>query len=432
MSDLFDQARSPRRDDEPYDHAVDEHALDEHGVDEHALDEHDHPVHEEPAHEHEHEWDGYDDHEVLAPEPAHEGRRPQREERLRKRRRQVRRRRTFVVLLVCLALFGGAVFAAWTWLRPLVDGFGAPSDYAGPGTGSVEVVINPGDTGRAIGQSLEEAGVVLTAGAFVDAARVEPRSGSLQPGTYELKREMAAAEALALLLDPASKISVTVQVREGLWVPEIYSAISQETGFSVEQLEEAAKDPAVSLPPEAGGDPQGYYFPATYSFDPDVTPVQVLASMVARHVQAMDEAGVPAAERRDVLIRASIVQNEGTLPEDMAKIATVIQNRLDKNMPLGMDSTVNFALQKRGLSLSKSDLAVDSPYNTRVNTGLPPGPIGAPGQAAIQAVETPTPGDWLYFVTVNPDTGETKFTADAAEFEQFVAEYRRWQAENGG
>lgn len=418
MSDLFDQARAQMRGDarraDPDPPAHPDHPDDQH------------PDEYDAEHD---DWDADDEHEA---DVAADGRHAHRAERLRKKRRRARRRRSFLVLVLCLVLFGGALFAAWTWIRPLVDGFNAPTDYAGPGSGSVEVVISPGDSGSAIGQTLEESGVVLTAGAFVEATQSDPRAATLQPGTYALQQEMAAVDALALLLDPASKISVTVQVREGLWVPEVYAAISEETGFSVEQLEAAAADPAVGLPAEAGGDPEGYLFPATYSFDPDVTPVQVLTAMVARHAQAMDEVGVPEASRRDVLVRASIVQNEGTSPEDLGRIATVIQNRLDAGMPLGMDSTVNFALQKRGLDLTSTDLAVESPYNTRVNDGLPPGPIGTPGQAAIEAVNNPEPGDWLFFVTVNPDTGETKFTADAAEFEQFVAEYRQWQAENGG
>ncbi len=374
-------------------------------------------------------WDAYDDD---AHEPVPRGRHAQRAERLRKKRRKARRRRAFLVLVLCLGLFGAAVFAAWTWIGPVIAGFGAPTDYTGPGTGSVDVVINPGDSGSAIGRALEEAGVVLSAGAFVDAARDEPRAGSLQPGTYTLKREMKAADALALLLDPASKISVTVQIREGLWVADVFAVISEETGFSTEQLEAAAADPAIGLPAEAGGDLEGYLFPATYTFNPDVTPVQILTEMIKRHTVAMDEAGVPAAERREVLVRASIVQNEGSRPEDLGKIATVIQNRLDRDMTLGMDSTVNFALKKKGLELTQEDLAVDSPYNTRVHKGLPPGPIGTPGQAAIEAAYQPEPGDWLFFVTVNPDTGETKFTADDAEFETFVEEYNAWRAENGG
>lgn len=375
--------------------------------------------------------DDADDDADDADEAVPEDRALQRAERLRKKRRKARRRRAVVVLLVCLGLFGVAAFSVWTWVRPLVDGWNAPSDYAGPGTATTQIVIRPGDSGAAIGRTLEEAGVVLTAGAFVDATAAEPRSATLQPGTYEVQQELPAADALTQLLDPASKVSVTVVVRENLWVPEIYEAISAETGFSIEQLEQAAADPAVGLPPESGGNPEGYYYPATYSFDPDVTPVQVLATMVARHVEAMETAGVPPAARRDVLVRASIVQAEGTLPEDMAKIATVIQNRLDRGITLGMDSTVNYAVQRRGLDLTRTDLSVDSPYNTRVNAGLPPGPIGTPGQDAIDAVQNPEPGDWIYFVTVNPDTGETLFTADPAEFEQFVAEYRRWQAENG-
>lgn len=436
MSDLFDQARSQtrRRDARrTRSHRPDQASHDQH-------DPHPDPDHDPDAdydHDHDHDqldpdvgWDGY--HDDDGQETVPEGRAAQRAGRLRRKRRRARRRRALLVLVLCLALFGAAVFAAWTWIGPVVAGLNAPTDYEGPGTGSVDVVIRPGDSGSAIGRTLEAAGVVLTAGAFIDAAKDDPRAASLQPGTYTVQREMRAADALALLLEPTSRISVQVQIPEGRWVPEVYEAISKATGLGVDQLEAAAADPAVGLPAEAKGDPEGYLFPATYSFDPDVTPVQVLKQMVARHQVAMDEAGVPPAQRHDVVVRASIVQNEGSRSEDMGKIATVIQNRLDRNMSLGMDSTVNFALEKRGLDLTDADLAVDSPYNTRLYKGLPPGPVGNPGQAAIEATYQPEPGDWLYFVTVNPDTGETKFTADSAEFESFVVEYRQWQAEHGG
>ncbi len=337
--------------------------------------------------------------------------------------------------MICLALLGGAVYAGWSFLSPIVDritsGDPPAEDYPGPGSGEVDVVVAPGDTGGAIGDTLLEAGVVASRAAFVAEFTVTPAAATLQPGTYRLRKEMKASDALALLLDPASRQSLRVGVREGLWVSEVLPEISADTGFTVEELQAALADPAVGLPPEAEGDAEGFLFPATYDFEPDVTPVEILAAMVARYTQAMDDLGVPADQRRDVLIRASIVQGEASREEDLAKVARVIENRIAAGDTLGMDSTVGYVVQKRALDLTKSDLETDSPYNTRINPGLPPGPINNPGEAAIAAAMAPAEGDWLYFVTVDGDTGETVFTADYDEFLAAKAQFQEWLADNG-
>jgi UPF0755 protein len=363
----------------------------------------------------------------LAPPGGVERRDPMRAARHRRARR---RRRSALVLVLCLALLGAGAYAAYGWLRPIVDGFNAPTDYTGAGTSAVEVTVEPGASGRLIGETLADAGVVMTSEAFVEAAEVEPRAAGLQPGTYSMRKEMAAAQALALMLDPASRISVRVSVIEGQRAPEVLEKVSADTGFAVEELLAAAADPAVGLPPEAGGNPEGYLFPSTYSFDPKVTPVQVLQTMVAEYAEAMDAAGVPQDQRRDILVRASLIQAEGRLPEDLPRISRVIQNRLDAGRPLQFDTTVDFANGKRGVTTTEADRANPSPYNTYVHTGLPPGPINSPGAAAMAAAMTPEPGPWLYFVAVNPDTGETRYAVTEQEHAANVEVFRQWLRDN--
>lgn len=348
----------------------------------------------------------------------------------RKENRRKRRRRTAVVLVVCLALVGVATYAAYGWIRPVVDGFNAPTDYESAGTDPVEVTIEEGASGRAIARTLADAGVVLTPGAFVDAVEGEPRAASIQPGTYQLRLQMQASQALALLLDPASRISVGVTIIEGRTAPETLETISADTGFSIEQLTAAAADPAVGLPPEAGGDLEGYLYPATYSFDPAVTPVEVLRQVVGQYTAAMDRVGVPQAQRRDVLVRASLIQAEGRHAEDLPKVSRVIQNRLDAGRPLQFDSTVNFANGKRGITTTEQDRLNPSPYNTYLHPGLPPGPINSPGEAAMAAALEPVDGPWLYFVAVNPDTGETRYAVTEQEHAANVELFRQWLREN--
>ena len=129
------------------------------------------------------------------------------------------------------------------------------------------------------------------------------------------------------------------------------------------------------------------------------------------------------------MIIASLVQAEGH-PNDYGKVSRVIYNRLAAGMPLQLDATVNYVLKKSEINLSPDQIATDSPYNTYKNTGLPPTPINQPGEAAMTAALQPDEGDWLYFVAVNPDTGETKFTSDYNEFLQFKKEFEKYVAEN--
>jgi UPF0755 protein len=314
-------------------------------------------------------------------------------------------------------------------ITSLVSRITTPGDYPGPGSGTVQIVITEGQSGTEVAATLEQAGVVKTARAFVDAVKADTSGIQLQPGTYQLKEQMKAADALAMLQNPASRVSIKIRLREGLWLSETLAEIEKQGGFTHDEMLAAAADPSIGLPPEAAGNLEGYLFPATYSFDPGTTAVQVLTAMIVKYDQEMTAAGVAPEQRRDILIRASIIQAEASAPADFPKVARVIQNRLDA--PLGkleFDTTVNYAVQKRGFGLTQQDLATDSPYNTRLNKGLPPGPIGSPGAAAIQAAVNPADGDWLYFVTVNPDTGETVFTSNYDEFLAAKEQFNQWYA----
>jgi len=161
---------------------------------------------------------------------------------------------------------------------------------------------------------------------------------------------------------------------------------------------------------------------------PHETALGVLSAMVQRFDQEAAALNLPAAaaqvhlDEAQVIIMASLVQAEGGRLSDYPKIARVIDNRLAQGIPLQLDSTVLFGLNTYGIIANDGQLNSSSPYNTYRYKGLTPGPIDSPGQAAIEAVLHPAPGNWLYFVTVNPKTGETLFTASEAQFEQYRAE----------
>ena len=183
---------------------------------------------------------------------------------------------------------------------------------------------------------------------------------------------------------------------------------------------------------------EGWLFPATYTFDPGVTASGVIQTLVDRTVQSLDSAGVPAENRQRVLTVASIIQREARFEQDFYKVSRVIENRLDPDNQetfglLQMDSTAQYGygeMHDGTVSSSQAALEDDNAWNTYRRTGLPVGPIANPGDVAIDAAMHPADGDWLYFVTVNLNTGETLFTTNLADHNRGVAQWQAWCSEN--
>jgi len=329
------------------------------------------------------------------------------------------------VLLVAVVVGAGCLAAVWLVGRS-ADG---SSDFSGPGEGTVVVEVVAGDTAGDIASTLARADVVASTAAFVDAAAADERSLGIQPGFYQLKRQMSGEQALALLLDPASRVETEVAIPEGLRVDQIIDRLVEATGLPRGDFEALIASPkAIGLPPFAQGNPEGFLFPATYTFGPQVTAKEVLTAMVdrfdvaAQDLQLKQRAAAVGLTPYEVVIVGSLVQAEVAV-RDFGKAARVVFNRLELGMPLGFDSTVNFALESDDLTLTDEQLSVDSPYNTYDNVGLPPGPINSPGEAALEAALDPPPGDWLYFVAVAPGSDETRFTNSYEEFLQFKDEF---------
>lgn len=359
-------------------------------------------------------------------------RRTDQSRRARRRRRKGRRR--LLVMFLAVALVAGAGSAAIGVLRPLVSSLTSSNDYLGAGSGTVTVVVRTGDAGRTIGAALEKAGVVKSAKAFTDAAAKDPRSGSIQPGTYTLHSHMSAASALATLLDPANRTVPRVTVREGLWVSEVIRALSAGTGQPLADYTAALKDPAaLGLPTVAKGNAEGYLFPSTYEFEASTPAAEQLHTMVAKSLEELGKLGVTPDRMQRVLTVASIVEGEVSATADRPKVARVIENRLARPMLLQMDSTVHFIAQRRGKAgTTGAERANKSPYNTYLFAGLPPGPINSPGLSAIKAAVGPAAGPWLYFVAVNPETGETRFAVDVAGHLANVTLFQKWCTDHPG
>ena len=324
-----------------------------------------------------------------------------------------------VSILVFVAIAFAGVSTAGKYLTP------KPSDdWAGDGIGAVQIEVAPNDTSTDIAKTLVAAGVVKTVTAFVDEAQDNAKARDIQPGTYQVRSHMSAQSALALLLDPTALVGGRVTIPEGTKLSKVESIIASKSQITAADIERALAQPqTLGLPDYAKGKPEGFLFPATYNVTASTTATQLLSQMVARFGQVANSIGLEAGAKKlkltpyQVVIEASLIEAEVKRPQDYAQVAEVIDNRLRKGMKLELDSTVNYALGTTKPFLSQSDLKVESDYNTYLHTGLPLGPINSPGQAALQAALNPTPGDMLYFVTVDPVSGETVFTNSEKQFE---------------
>ncbi len=345
-----------------------------------------------------------------------------------------------IAALISVGLVILMIGAAYLLLRGNSD----VSDYSGGGTGTAVVVVANGDTLTEIGQKLEDEGVVLTAGAFVDAAAADERAATIGPGKYTLREKMSAVSALELMLDPESRADSRLVLPEGLRLEQTVAAAAEASSLSKASFQEVLQDPAqLELPEWAKDRPEGFMFPASYDLTGEESAKTLLRSLVKRFNQASADIGLEARARDvglspyEVLIVASLIQAEGA-PGDFAKVARVIYNRLDEDMPLQLDSTVAYALGITDLTLNAEQLKTASPYNTYVRRGLPPRPINSPGEAAIEAALDPAKGDWLYFVLTDPRSRETKFAKTYEKFlelkkqyQENLAEFEREQSGNG-
>ncbi len=342
-----------------------------------------------------------------------------------------------IALGVVLGLVAAVGLVLWRGADGLSGMFADPEDFAGKGSGSVTVEVAEGDSAGDIGVTLERQGVVASVEAFTDAAATDNRSLSIQPGFYELRREMSARSALDLLVDGQTRIEKAVTIPEGLATDETLARLAEQTPPTNRAYREAAERPAgLGLPGYARGDVEGYLFPATYPLPPAVNAGEVLALMVERFRQAAESIGLESRARENglspgqVVTVASLVQAEASRPRDFAKVAAVIYNRLDQSMALELDSTVQYATGGTGVFTSAKERNDPSPYNTYRYRGLPPGPIGAPGELAMEAALQPAGGGWTYFVTVDLRTGRTLFTDNYRRHLRNVDKLRRYCADS--
>ncbi|WP_326823616.1 endolytic transglycosylase MltG [Streptosporangium sp. NBC_01756] len=314
----------------------------------------------------------------------------------------------------------------------LVKPYMMPADFEGAGSGTVTVKIDEGATAREIASVLADAGVVASARSFVRVTEEQAKGKSLRPGYFKLRKGMSAAAALKLLVAPESRVVRRVTIPEGLRLTELLDKVATGTGMRRAEFAKATADRQELDLPAYAESAEGFLFPATYEVEPDMAPAEVLAAMVERYRHAAGELDLEekAAKVRltplEVVTVASILQAEGGRDSDYPKIARVIYNRIRARMPLQLDTTVLYAQKRRSLKVTEKDTRVKSPYNTYLRPGLPPGPIANPGEKALRAALHPDQGDWLWFVTTDPEHRITKFTDKESEFVRYREELNRY------
>lgn len=249
---------------------------------------------------------------------------------------------------------------------------------------------------------------------------------------------VAAAVLVPLLLlkeppaPPPPEKPTMLLVPEGWRASQVYEAADKALKVAPGTTRKVAEGGTLKLPADALGNPEGFLFPATYPVYKKTTPRGLLDYMVRTAHERFGAERISAGAQRNgvslyqMVTIASIVQAEADTPEDMGKVARVVHNRLAQGMALQMDSTLNYGLGRSTIDTSHADTRMDHPYNSYNRQGLPPTPIDNPGEQAMRAAVAPPPGDWLYFVTVQP--GDTRFTADYEEHLRNVQEFNAHRA----
>jgi len=318
---------------------------------------------------------------VYVDEPRRGGARSAKGGRRAERPRR-RSRGCLPMALVLVVVLGVAWFGGSWGVGKVRDLMGESPDYSGPGSGSVMVQVRQGETSAMIGRDLKKAGVVKSVDAFTAAAVADDRSRNIQVGFYELKKQMKASDALAILVNPKNLLQARLTIPEGYRVKDIVKAIDAKTDITAAQVQKALKNTqALGLPAEANGNVEGYLFPATYDVVPGETAEQLLRQMVAKTVSVEKQLDLATKAKalglrpEQILTVASILEYEANSSEDYPKVARVLYNRMKKGMPLQLDSTVCDLMTLTGMTYAgveaafKLDAADYTPARSVANPG---------------------------------------------------------------
>jgi UPF0755 protein len=336
-----------------------------------------------------------------------------------------------IVAVLAILLSVGLIWFLWELFQP----------FHGSGQGEVVVRIPPHTSSTQVGDLLARDGVVSSSFFFELRATLAGERGSLRTGTFRMQRDMSYGAALSVLtaVPPPVKVS-TITITEGKSRSQI-DALLRAQGMSGNYLAVTRHSPL--LDPRHYGAPrstpslEGFLFPSTYQLRDPVTAATLADEQLRTFKTRFRSINLAYANSKhltayDVLIIASIIEGEASTARDRALVASVIYHRLHDNMPLQMDSTTRYASGNYTSPLTASELSSSSPYNTRINKGLPPTPISNPGMAAMQAAAHPAATKYLYFVVKPCGNGEQVFSSSYAQFQRDQARYQAARARRGG
>jgi UPF0755 protein len=331
------------------------------------------------------------------------------------------------------------IFAAVAALFVLWFLFALFQPFHGDGSGEVTVRIPKGASVSEVGDLLGEEGVIDSSTLFQVRVTIAGKRSELYPGRYALAQGMSYGAAIEALSRPPVKRTTTVTVPEGYSRPQAAQLV-EELGLEGDYTRATVRSPHLDparYGAEGAENLEGFLFPDTFEMKPGAPVadlVQLQLDDFKRRIGGVDMGYARSKNLTtyDVLIIASLIEDEAGIPSQRRQVAAVVYNRLREGIPLGIDATIRFATGNYTRPLTESELAVDSPYNTRLHAGLPPGPINSPGLEAIEAAAHPARSDYLFYVNEPGTCGKLAFSETNAEFEADVARYNAAREAAGG
>jgi UPF0755 protein len=347
-----------------------------------------------------------------------------------------------VAVLISLAVLGGG--AAYVGIKGYAwyQDYQQAEDYIGDGDADIIVTVPSGATLTRIADILQSKDVIRDSETFLDVAEAKAKELevdqiNVDEGRYQLRTHWPSATALEVLRDPENRIATMVTVPEGLRWNDIKPQLSKESGLTEHDFDVAAAQPSkIDLPGYANGNVEGFLFPDTYELPTSAE--EILKRMTHRYVEIAGELNLEARaaemglDARTIVIVASIIEAEVNIDDYRPMVARALYNRIATGMRLQIDSSLIYGLGLSGyLAITWDELHdASNLYNLYEHDGLPPTPISNPGRASLEAALYPADGDWLYWVTVDLESGETRFGATDEEHQANVEVMSAWCAEH--
>lgn len=323
------------------------------------------------------------------------------------------KRRRIAVIAIALVLILAAGYFNRSAIRQMLD-VSLGNEYSQQSSETIDFTISAGESGSQVAQNLVAAGITKSYSSTYKV--IVAKAPTFYPGVYKLHLKMKTVDVLDALADSTSVVDTTILIKEGTRASTIFKMLSEKYGTPLSDFE-AVTPQDLKLPSEAIN-LDGYLFPAKYRFDPKQSAISILRTMNSRMNVEIAKAGIAPKDVHRVLTLASVIQREGRYIPDFYKISRVFLNRIDLGMALQSDATVSYGAGSLSYTTTAAQRADDNPWNTYRYPGLPKGPISAPGATAIDAALHPASGSWLFFCTVNLETGETEFSTTLAEHER--------------